>query len=386
MDIKRVMTDVLEDLVDKELKQFIWQLCNNVTAGIEPIPRAKLQTSDREDVVDCMVKQYPDDAGKIAVQALHNMKQNELAKRLGLKLQEVQQPVQEEPRNNPESMELQPIQSDWHRPYSITACSQQFKHILLTQEINDVYMPASSSWRKGSALLINNIKFDHSEYNRQGAEIDEANMEWLLRALGYSVEKHTNLSGNAINRAVQNFSKRHEHRDSDSTFVVIMSHGDRFDNKDAILGAHYHERKNPNDIFFVEDIFSHLNSVSCPALINKPKVILIHACRGGEDGGVYVSDSAFESDSWVHKEKDFVCFMSSLPEIAAYRDPANGSYFINYIVDVFTTSAHKYDIMELFRRIASRMENDTRFTCKKQLLPCIERTTLVKKFYLFPGL
>ncbi len=33
----------------------------------------------------------------------------------------------------------------------------------------------------------------------------------------------------------------------------------------------------------------------------------------GEDGGVYVSDSAPESDSWVHREKDFVCFMSSLP-------------------------------------------------------------------------
>ncbi len=83
-----MMTDVLEDLVDKELKKIIWQLCNGVTAGIDPISQSKLQTSDREDVVDCMVKQYPDDAGKIAVQALRNMKQNELAKRLDLKLQE----------------------------------------------------------------------------------------------------------------------------------------------------------------------------------------------------------------------------------------------------------------------------------------------------------
>ncbi|XP_058626850.1 caspase b-like [Onychostoma macrolepis] len=382
MDIKRMMTDVLEDLVDKELKQFIWQLCNNVTAGIEPIPRAKLQTSDREDVVDCMVKQYPDDAVKIAVQALRNMKQNELAKRLELKLQEAQQPVQEEPRNNPESMELEPIQSDWHRPYSITACSQQFKHRLLTQERNDVYIPTSRSQRKGLALLITNIKFDHLSH-RDGAEQDEENMEWLLTALGYSVEKHTNLSGDAINMAVKNFSKRHEHRDSDSTFVVIMSHGERIQNKDAIIGVRY-QRNNPNDIFFVEDIFSHLNSEKCPALIDKPKVILIQACKYG---GLYVSDSAPESDSWVHREKDFVCFMSSLPEIAAYRDPANGSYFIMYIVDVFSTSAHKYGIMELFRRVASRMEKDQRFTHEMmKLLPCIERTTLVRKFYLFPGL
>ncbi|XP_042573169.1 caspase b-like [Cyprinus carpio] len=381
MDIKRVMNDVLEDLLDKELKQFIWQLWNGVTAGTEPIPRAKLQTSDREDVVDCMVKQYPDDAGKIAVQALRNMKQNELARRLELKLQEVQQPVQEKAKNAPESMELQPIQSDWHRPYRITACSQQFKYSLLKQERNEVYMPTSSSWRKGSALLINNIKFDHLSY-RNGAEIDEENMEWLLRALGYSVEKHTNLSGDAINRAVENFSKRHEHQNSDSTFVVIMSHGDRFDNKDAILGVHY-QRKNPNDIFFVEDIFTHLNSVNCPALIDKPKVILIHACRGGDDGGVYVRDSAFESDSWVHKEKDFVCFMSSLPGESSKN---TDFYFFNYIVDVFSTSAYIYDIMELFRRIALRMEIDPHFRDKEKLLPCIERTTLVKKFYLFPGL
>ncbi|XP_073697595.1 caspase b-like isoform X1 [Garra rufa] len=385
METKRVMTETLEDLVDKELKQFIWQLSNGVKPGTAPIPRAKLQTSDREDVVDCMVKQYPDDAGEIAVQALRNMKQNELGQRLELKLKEVQQPVQEERRNDDESMELQPIQSDWYRPYSITACSQLFKHKLLTEEKNDVYLPTRTSHRKGSALLINNIKCDYIT-DRKGAEIDQANMEWLLTALGYSVEKHTNLSGNALNTAVKNFSKRYEHQNSDSTFVVIMSHGKRFDNKDAILGVHYNDRMNPSDIFFVEDIFSHLNTVSCPALIDKPKVILIQACRGGNTGGVYVPDSAFESDSWVHKEKDFVCFMSSLPDVSAYRDPENGSFFINYIVDTFSTSAHKYDIMELFRKIASRMEKDQRFRNKQKLLPCIERTTLVKKFYLFPGL
>ncbi|XP_043117589.1 caspase b-like [Puntigrus tetrazona] len=384
MDTKRVMTETLEDLVDKELKQFIWQLCNGVTAGLEPIPRAKLQTSDREDVVDCVVKHYPDDAGKITVQALRNMKQNELAKRLQIKLQEGQQPVQEVTRSAPESMDLQPIQSDWHRPCNIAACSQEFKDRLLTQERKDVYIPTSRSQRKGLALLITNIAFDHSS-NRNGAEKDEENIEWLLRALGYSVEKHRNLSGKAISEAVKNFSKHSGHRDSDSTFVVMMSHGKRIENKDAILGVHYHTN-NTGDVFFVEDIFSHLNSVNCPALIEKPKVILVQACRGRDVGGVYVSDSAFESDSWVHKEKDFVCFMSTLPDVYAYRDPANGSFFINYIVDVFSTSAYKYDIMEMFRRVASRMENDPRFIHEQQILPCIERTTLVRKFYLFPGL
>ncbi len=97
----------------------------------------------------------------------------------------------------------------------------------------------------------------------------------------------------AINIAVNNFSKHHEHRDSDSTFVVIMSHGKRIENKDAILGVHYHERKKPNDVYFVDETFSHLNSVNCPALINKPKVILIQACRGGTTGLIKLSGYDF---------------------------------------------------------------------------------------------
>lgn len=384
MDTKSVMTEALEHLVDKELKQFIWHLCNGVIQGTDPIPKAKLQNPEREDVVDCMVQYYDDDAGKIAVQALRKMKQNELAKKLELKLK-VPQPVKEDTIDGPEPMDLQPIQADWQRPNSITTCSQQFKNTLLKQNANDVYIPTSRSQMKGSALLITNIKFDYISY-RKGAEKDEANMDWLLTALGYRVEKHRDLSGNAIKTAVEDFSKRHEHKDSDSTFVVIMSHGNRIQNKDAIIGVHYHEDKHPTDYFFVEDIFTHLNSENCPALIDKPKVILIQACRGNHEGGVYVHDSVPESDSWVHKEKDFVCFMSTIPGVKAYRSRDDGSFFISYIVDELSKSAHKDDIMELFRKVGSRMEKDPQFTGWKKILPCFERTTLVKKFYLFPEL
>ncbi|XP_016112666.1 caspase-1-A-like [Sinocyclocheilus grahami] len=385
MDItKKSVFKALEQLEEEEFNQFKWHLWNGVIKDISPISRGKLEKIKCHGVVDLMVQKYSADAGKIAVQVLRNMEQNELAHRLELNFQKVQQSVQEEARNAPESM--QPIQSDWLRAYNITACSQQFKQRLLREKGNDVYMPTSRSQRKGSALLITNIKFDSKEDCRDGAEKDEENMEWLLSALGYSVEKHTNLSGNEIDGKVKNFSKRYEHRDADSTFVVIMSHGERIQNKDAILGVHYDPDLHPDDYFFVEDIFTHLNSVNCPALIDKPKVILIQACRGGDDGGVYVPDRVPASDAWVHKEKDFVCFMSSLPDTVSYRDPDNGSYLIMYIVDVFSTCAHNDDIMELFRKVASRMENDPRFTEEEKLLPCIERMSLVRKFYLFPGL
>lgn len=214
-------------------------------------------------------------------------------------------------------------------------------------------------------------------------------MEWLLRALGYNVVKRRNLSGKEIDGEVRNFSKLlSEHREADSTFVVIMSHGARIENRDAILGVLYHKELNPEDVYYVDETFSRLNSVNCPALIDKPKVILIQACRGGttrHPGGVEVRDQVPESDYWVHREKDFVCLMSTLPDTAAYRNSVTGSHFINYILNVFCEWAHKDEIMELFRKVTNGMATHAGRTDNK-LLPCLERTSLTKKFYLFPGL
>ncbi|KAK9981737.1 hypothetical protein ABG768_001261 [Culter alburnus] len=252
-------------------------------------------------------------------------------------------------------------------------------------EMTQVYKN-NKSQRKGLALLITNL------HKRDGAERDEENMEWLLTALGYSVEKHTDLSGKEIEAAVKNFAALPDHKDSDSTFVVIMSHGNRIDNRDVIKGAGV-SYTGPDDYFFVDEIFTRLNSENCPALIDKPKVILIQACRGGHPGGVEISDnaldsdaedSALDSDAWEHREKDFACFMSTLPDTAAWRTKS-GSHFIIYIVQVFCKWAHDTHIMELFGKVTSDMAKRPGRE-EKKLLPCIERTSLTKKFFLFPGL
>ncbi|XP_026109862.1 caspase-1-A-like [Carassius auratus] len=377
-----IMLDALKELTKEELENFICYLGEDVAEDIEPIPREILDGADRLHVVDCMVNQYSDDAGKITAKVLRLMKQNNLAKLLESKLREGQPPVQEKSRRAAEPVELN--QSDG-KPRCMTPSSQEFKCKKLQKLGDYIYKPASSQ-RKGSALLITNITFHYKEYNRDGAERDEENMEWLLRALGYNVVKHRNLSGKKIDGEVRNFSKLlSEHREADSTFVVIMSHGARIENRDAILGVLYHEEKNPEDVYYVDETFSRLNSVNCPALIDKPKVILIQACRGGHSGGVEFRDQVPESNPWVHREKDFVCFMSTLPDTAAYRNSETGSHFINYILNVFCEWAHQDEIMELFRKVTNDMATRPGRT-KDKLLPCLERTSLTKKFYLFPGL
>lgn len=82
--------------------------------------------------------------------------------------------------------------------------------------------------------------------------------------------------------ATADFSHRDEHRNSDSCFVVIMSHG----TLEGICGVSYGDEE---DIFPVDSIFHHLNTSSCPALRDKPKVILIQACRGGNSSCMCIS-------------------------------------------------------------------------------------------------
>uniref|UniRef100_A0A8K9VGM3 Caspase-1 n=1 Tax=Oncorhynchus mykiss TaxID=8022 RepID=A0A8K9VGM3_ONCMY len=262
------------------------------------------------------------------------------------------------------------------------------------QPVSSVLTPSTNDFkkdilqRKGSerlALLINNVEFDDKNMLRRGAEKDEEDVERLLRDLGYDVVKHRNLSGQ-MDEAVKAFSKREEHLLSDSVFVVMMSHGEL----GAIMGVHY-KKGDPNlDIFPINNIFTHLNTENCKALINKPKVILIQACRGGKDGSVWVSDTVpgssldlgLESDSFrrEHKEKDFISLLSCTPDTVSYRDPEMGTLFVQRIMETFNTYACDDHIEELFRKVMGRFEDFPR------QMPTKDRATLTKHFYLFPGL
>ncbi|KAI4892983.1 hypothetical protein NFI96_027793 [Prochilodus magdalenae] len=351
----------LEDLTAEQFKRFTQKL---IDSRLEPrVRRGAVEGRDRGDVARKLIETYTETrALGIAVDLLKGIGCNQTAKDLE---KEAAAPGPEEPRHTaPEEPRQAPpeeprqstpaappsVQPDTDSP--LILCSPQFREEVLREKGQEIYSVLDKGARKRLALLINNVEFDREDMKRNGAQRDEENMGTLLRGLGYDVVKHTNLSGKEMDEAIGSFAKRAEHADSDSTFVVIMSHGKR----DAILGVH-HSPSNPADFLPVDRIYHHLNSANCPALINKPKVILIQACRGEEQGRVWVSDSGsddlwnLESDSgWEHKEKDFVSLLSCTPDTVSYRHRENGALFIGYLVEVFNGHAHKDDIEELFRK------------------------------------
>uniref|UniRef100_A0A2I4BFK1 Caspase-1 n=1 Tax=Austrofundulus limnaeus TaxID=52670 RepID=A0A2I4BFK1_AUSLI len=262
------------------------------------------------------------------------------------------------------------------------------------QNNSNVYPVTKAFYQSRVALMITNIKFSQAT-QRNGAEKDEENMENLLRSLGYEVVKHRNLTGKAIEEALSEFSTHPKLIEADSVFVVIMSHG----KLGAILGVDWKDDDKKPDEFPINNIFKLLGPIKCPQLVNKPKIIVIQACRGAQKGFLLVSDGPnqaddapqpreedFEEDKihFVHKEKDFISLLSCTPDTVSYRCPKLGSLLILYIVEIFRADAHREHVQELFRKVMQRFEELN--TGRSMQMPTIDRCTLTKHFYLFPGL
>ncbi|KAL1281431.1 hypothetical protein QQF64_000234 [Cirrhinus molitorella] len=87
--------DALSELLEDEFKKFKWHLSSSGTK--DSIARGKLESANRQEVVDLIVQQYKSsDAGTIAVRVLRKIKQNELADQLKRKLKKEDASAEEE--------------------------------------------------------------------------------------------------------------------------------------------------------------------------------------------------------------------------------------------------------------------------------------------------
>ncbi|KFQ88077.1 Caspase-1, partial [Phoenicopterus ruber ruber] len=255
-------------------------------------------------------------------------------------------------------------------------------------QIYPIHLPWETRTRR--ALLICNIEFEHLS-RRDGAEVDVKGMMELLEGLGYMVDVHRNLTSQEMATVMKDFADRKEHRTSDSTFLVFMSHGVRA----GLCGTK--SRDETTDILSLDTIYEKFNNKHCQALLGKPKVVIIQSCRGGKVGSVIVGDSThpamptrslahvvpagLEDDAIceVHLESDFATLHSSTPDTVSWRSSVTGSVFIQRLIEQFRNHAWNSDLQELLGCVQYSFGKFPR------QLPSQERTTMLRKFYLFPG-
>ncbi|XP_049335039.1 caspase a-like [Astyanax mexicanus] len=397
-----LLEGALEDLGAEKFKKFISKMTD---PGLETrVAKGAVEEKDCGDIANLLIEHFTESrALEITLQIMRNIKANQTAENLEkdaaahgflpsagsvspvlfTDCPDPQAPVQNVPPPQGPAVTTGASAAGYVMPKTsgtLIPSSPKFKQDIISKKGQEIYPVLDKGVRKRLALMINNVEFDSGD-KRFGAEIDEKNMEKLLKALGYDVVKYNDLSATEMDEAIRSFAGRSEHAESDSTFVVIMSHGER----DKLFGI---GQQNPNDFLHVDKIFKHLNTANCPALLHKPKVILIQACRGGDNGKLWVALSvtvgmySLDSDASEHKEKDFVTLFLCTPDNVSYRNEKYGSYLIGFLVEVFNENAHKEHIEELFRLVMRRFENFMRIT----QMPSKERVSLPKLFYLFPGL
>lgn len=150
----------------------------------------------------------------------------------------------------------------------------------------------------------------------------------LFEFLGFLVEVETDKTADQIKELMTQYSNDARHRDC---FVCcVMSHG----NETGVVGC---DKK----ICPLNDITSPFDGDNCPALIGKPKVFFIQACRGREmQSKVVVTDGPGASRNQksgklysIAKDSDFLIALSTVEGYVSLRDEYSGSWFIQSLCE-----------------------------------------------------
>ncbi|XP_053781768.1 caspase-12 [Desmodus rotundus] len=284
-----------------------------------------------------------------------------------------------------------PLETQASQPsHNLKLCPPDLFHRLKTTKADEIYPVMEKEGRTRLALIICNKEFDYLD-KRYGSEVDLLGMQDLLVNLGYSVIVKVNLTALEMETELLQFAARQEHRSADSTFLVFMSHGIL----EGICGIKHTEQE--PDILHDDTVFQIFNNRNCQSLRDKPKVIIMQACRGRGDGTVWVTDmgrvSAYRYDHtfqcyiWsdavtkAHVEKDFIAFKSSTPHNSSWRMGTDGSLFIYQIIQHFKEYSWCHHLEEIFRKVQRSFEKPSALA----QMPTIERVSMTRYFYLFPG-
>lgn len=287
---KELISGLLDDFVEKNVLKLEEE-------EKKKIYDAKLQ--DKARVLVDSIRQKNQEAGQVFVQTFLNIDKNSTS----IKAPEETVAGPDESVGSAATLKLCP-----HEEF-LKLCKERAGEIYPIKERKD---------RTRLALIICNTEFDHMP-PRNGAALDILGMKQLLEGLGYTVEVEEKLTARDMESVLWKFAAREEHKSSDSTFLVFMSHGIL----DGICGT-MHSEEEP-DVLPYDTIFRTFNNRNCLSLKDKPKVIIVQACRGANRGELWVSDSPpaladsfsqssenLEEDAVykTHVEKDFIAFCS----------------------------------------------------------------------------
>ncbi|XP_042858269.1 caspase-1-like [Penaeus japonicus] len=235
--------------------------------------------------------------------------------------------------------------------------------------------------RRGHCVIFNHSHFDqHTGLGeRKGTEKDCNQAKKLFTNLGFDVDVKNNLKVVEIYKKITDLAKHEDHSECDALAVLFMTHG----NQD-ILWA-YDMLLDPKTVY---ELFIANN---CPTLAGKPKLFFIQACRGDKvDAGSMAYDQTDSGNSAckISNYSDFLICWSTIPGHLSFRNPDEGSCFIEWLVHVLTNYRENEDLLSMMTIVNCYVNRNFESNCPNNLakhrmkqMPC-QYSTLTRKIYL----
>ncbi|KAK7864598.1 hypothetical protein R5R35_003189 [Gryllus longicercus] len=208
--------------------------------------------------------------------------------------------------------------------------------------------------RRGRAVIINNDEFQMVGMTaRAGSDVDVKNLSESFKALEFEVQIHTNKQFREINEIIHQLAAE-DHTDADCIAVAVLTHG---------LGNNYLLAQ---DVPYpVHMLWQPFTADNCLTLAGKPKLFFIQACRGDKlDAGVSLRRrSRTQTDSGTDSYKipthsDFLLAFSAPEGFYSWRNPENGTWFIQCLSQELKANAQSMDILRLLTRVSRRVALD----------------------------
>ncbi|RZC33629.1 caspase Nc-like, partial [Asbolus verrucosus] len=245
------------------------------------------------------------------------------------------------------------------------------------------------SKNRGQVLIINNIHFDSELHQtRRGAEVDESNLKDLFEKIGFSIDMYRNLTKEEIEGVTEKFAQKRYETPPDMGIVIIMSHGEKVDNKTVIIGS---------DGNGVEEewIIRQFNNQSCVLFKNRPKVLIFNICRGELVDNLVQFAQHTQSDSACTKKpdilddderyySDLIICHPSVEGFQAHRDTVRGCWYIELLCKVFMEKSFEMDVESMLKMVERGLK--TRISEKRTRQTSTFLNIAFRTCYLNPGI
>jgi len=202
--------------------------------------------------------------------------------------------------------------------------------------------------RRGDALIFNHNYFDHMA-NRSGTFKDCSNLSAELRSLDFEIQVHNDLTYTKLSHVLMETAAK-DHSSADCLLVVAMSHGEP-----GLL----HSRDRP---YPASELWSYFTGDKCLSLVGKPKLFFIQACRGTMvDRGVSVDETdGYRMSYAIPTQADFLIAFSTQEGYFSWRNPVQGSWFIQALCDELRLHGRTRDLLTLLTFVCRRVAIDYR--------------------------